>query len=62
MSIYTENGYHNRAEYLEDLASDFGVDLDSVLCIAEMLGQGEDFDGLVSMVDDYANRFINLEG
>ena len=61
MSIYTENGYHNRADYLECLADDFGVDLDSVLCIAEMLGQDEDFDGLVSMVDDYSHRLFNAD-
>lgn len=61
MSIYTENGYHNRMDYLESLADDFGIDLDSVLCMAQMLGKNEDFDGLVSMVDDYSNRLFNAD-
>ena len=50
--IYRRKGYANRAEYLRGLAEENGVDLDIVLAISDMLGPSEDFDGLVSMVED----------
>ena len=62
MNIYQENGYENRRDYLENLALDYGIEKTEVFTIASLLGRDEDFDGLVSMVDDYANRLINLEG
>ena len=52
--IYKHKGYANRADYLRGLAEENGVDLDIVLVIADMLGPYEDFDGLVSMVEDIA--------
>ena len=52
--IYKRKGYANRAEYLHGLAEENGVDLDIVLAIADMLGPYEDFDGLVSMIEDIA--------
>ena len=52
--IYKRKGYANRAEYLRGLAEENGVDLDIVLAISDMLGPYEDFDGLVSMVEDAA--------
>ena len=53
MNIYKENGYKNRTEYLENLASDYGVDIGAVYSLADMLGPNEDFDGLVSGIEDY---------
>lgn len=55
MNIYQENGYENRREYLESVADDFGVSFSQVASIASLLGSGEDFDGLVSMVSDLAD-------
>ena len=52
--IYKRKGYANRAEYLQSLAEENGVDLDIVLAIADALGPYEDFDGLVIMVEDAA--------
>lgn len=52
--IYRRKGYANRAEYLQGLAEENGVDLYIVLAISDMLGPSEDFDGLVSMVEDAA--------
>ena len=52
--IYRRKGYANRAEYLQGLAEENGVDLDIVLAISDSLGPHEDFDGLVSMVEDAA--------
>lgn len=51
-SIYMQNGYRDRQEYLESLAEDYGVDLDTVLLLADMLGPNEDFDGLVTSLED----------
>lgn len=52
MSIYTENGYANRREYLDSLAAEYDVDKESVYMLASVLGKSEDFDGLVSALED----------
>ncbi len=54
MSIYTDNGYKSRRDYLESLAEEFDVPKEEVFAIASMLGPSEDFDGLVAMVEDRA--------
>ena len=54
MSIYQENGFENRREYLLDLADSMGVDQSIVFALADMLGSSEDFDGLVTSLEDYA--------
>ena len=54
MTVYQENGYKNRADYLKSMAEDYGVDLDTVLYLADVLGEREDFDGLVVALEDYA--------
>ena len=53
MSIYTENGYANRKDYLDSMAAEYGVDRESVYMLANVLGKSEDFDGLVSALEDY---------
>ena len=53
MSIYTDEGYESRRDYLTSLASDFGIDTEIVFSIAGMLGSNEDFDGLVTELEDY---------
>jgi len=58
MSIYTYNGYKNRAHYLESLAEDYGVDEEIVKTMAAMMGPDEDFDGLVSMIQDIADGYM----
>lgn len=51
---YEANGYENREEYLTSLAEEYGVSLDYVVRpLAEMLGPKEDFDGLVTAVQDW---------
>lgn len=49
---YREAGFENRVEYLKDLASQFGVDETIVFELAGVLGRNEDFDGLVSELED----------
>lgn len=51
-NIYKRHGYDSRQDYLESLAEDYGVDLDTVEALADLLGPDEDFDGLVSSLDD----------
>lgn len=55
MSIYTEHGYANRADYLLQLAEELEVPIDVVFTLADLLGKSEDFDGLVSALEDYAD-------
>ena len=52
MSIYTDNGYESRRDYLEALADDFGHSFKTVAMLASLLGPSEDFDGLVTALDD----------
>jgi hypothetical protein len=61
MNIYQENGFANRRDYLENLALDYGMDKTEVFTIASLLGKDEDFDGLVSMLDDHANKTFNFQ-
>jgi hypothetical protein len=53
MSDHTENGNKSRTRYLEGLAKIFKVPLDVVHSIAELHGPDEDFDGLLTALDDY---------
>jgi hypothetical protein len=52
MNAYTNNGYTNRADYLASLCEDF--DPLMVRTLADLLGPEEDFDGLVTSLEDYA--------
>ena len=52
MSIYQDNGYENRRDYLESVAIEFCIDKSTVFAIAGLLGSSEDFDGLLTMLDD----------
>jgi hypothetical protein len=58
MSIYTDNGYENRKDYLENLADDLGLELDMVMTMADLLGPNEDFDGLVTSLEDYSTAWL----
>ena len=51
-NIYQENGYADRDDYLTCLSEDYGVSIEDVFSLAEMLGDNEDFDGLVSALED----------
>ena len=53
----TYHGHENRQSYLVSLADDTGVDLDIVMALADMLGADEDFDGLVTSLEDYAEGY-----
>ena len=51
-NIYQENGYADRDDYLTCLAEDFAISIDTVYCLADILGENEDFDGLVCALED----------
>ena len=50
--IYQHKGYDNRADYLASLAEDYGISILAVISLAQLLGPEEDFDGLVSSIQD----------
>ncbi len=49
---YAEYGCANRKEYLDSLADEYGVDKENVYALAEILGENEDFDGLVTSLEE----------
>ena len=51
-AILEDQGYENLDEYLENLSEEYGVDLVTVYMMADLLGETELFDGLVSMMGD----------
>ena len=51
-NIYQQNGYADRNDYMTCLAEDYEVSIEDVYSLAEMLGENEDFDGLVSALED----------
>ena len=53
MNVYHEHGCESREDYLQCLSDDYGVPLDHVEALADLLGPSEDFDGLVSSLQDY---------
>jgi len=55
MSIYQEEGYKNRKDYLKSMSEEYGVPFDITCMIASMLGPNEDFDGLLCELEDYAD-------
>jgi hypothetical protein len=56
MSIYTDNGYESRAEYLACMSDEYGINIDKVEMVADLLGPSEDFDGLVTTLQDMQDR------
>ena len=61
-NIYQKHGFNSRMEYLEGVSDDFGVPLSTVQALANILGPNEDFDGLITAVEDEADRIDSIEG
>jgi hypothetical protein len=53
---YAEDGYSSRFDYLAGLAEESDVPLEGVIELAEMLGPNEDFDGLVTTIEDHEDE------
>lgn len=60
-SIYTDNGFSSRKDYLNSLADDFGIDKNTVYDLASVLGPEEDFDALVTELEDMADDLEETE-
>jgi hypothetical protein len=52
MNIYEENGFKDRNEYLEYLSEEYDLSIASIKMLARTLGEEEDFDALVSYLED----------
>lgn len=52
---YQKMGYKDRLTYLEHLARTFDVPMMTVKMAAAMLGSDEDFDALVTYLEDYTD-------
>ena len=50
--VYQQNGFTSRQDYLNNLADEYG---DVVFDLADLLGETEDFDGLVTSLEDYSD-------
>ena len=56
---YNAAGFSSRDEYLEDLAASHGLSFSRVKLLADLLGPSEDFDGLVTSLEDgFLHDFI----
>ncbi len=51
-TAYMRNGYADRDEYLQALMEE-SSDAEAVEMLADLLGPEEDFDGLVTALEDY---------
>ena len=56
-NIYIENGFESRNDYLIFLSEEYGVGLETVHALADLLGESEDFDGLVNALEDAESDF-----
>jgi len=57
-SVYELNGYASREEYLDELREEYGSDL--VNTIITVLPASEDFDGLVTTLEDYRDQGLDF--
>ena len=55
MTVYQDNGYANRKEYLISLSEEYDCPIGTVLTLASLLGPSEDFDGLVISLQDWCD-------
>jgi hypothetical protein len=50
-----------RKEYLTGIAEDYGIARSDVFMLADLLGEDEDYDGLLSMLADYEGSIFDLD-
>jgi len=55
MDIYLANGFQDRDDYLDSLREDYG---DAVDLLTSVLPASEDFDGLVTALEDMADEML----
>lgn len=52
VDAYLDAGYRDRSSYLQAVADDYGMPYHKVFQIASLLGSNEDFDGLLSTLEE----------
>jgi len=55
LNEYQMNGYADRRAYLESLCEEY--DRTIVYALASVLGASEDFDGLITSLEDYCEEY-----
>lgn len=55
---YLRIGLSGRAQYLKKMADDFGVPLNKVQQLADLLGADEDFDALPVHLEELSQRYL----
>jgi hypothetical protein len=50
-NVYKDNGFENRDDYLKSLCDEYPSEM--VYSLSDMLGETEDFDGLISNLEDF---------
>ncbi|HZK02006.1 MAG TPA: hypothetical protein VFC96_03995 [Anaerovoracaceae bacterium] len=53
LNMCQKNGYKDRKEYFESLSDEYDCPIDIIYLMADVLGEDEDFDGLVSSLRDW---------
>jgi hypothetical protein len=48
----SDHGYDSRKHYLECMAEEYGIPVEVVFSLTQMLGPNEDFDGLINALED----------
>ena len=51
-SLYAWKGYRNRWQYLRSLSKEYKIPLRDVVTLANILGPAEDFDGLLTELEN----------
>ena len=51
----------SRMEYLQSLATDYGVSEKTVFLMADLLGEAEDYDGLPSILEELTETYKETE-
>lgn len=52
------NSSEERKQYLEELADEFDVDVETVFALADLLGPNEDHDGLINSLEDFTQSIF----
>lgn len=47
-----DNGYDSLKEYLQDMADEYGLSYELVKQLAQLMGEDELFDGLITALED----------
>jgi hypothetical protein len=57
MDIYRRHGFKNQKDYLQYLSAEYNIPVETVYCVAGTLGNSEDFDGLITALEDIQTMF-----